>query len=159
MHDPPGSYRSDRCRMLSREFEAPQPCLLGRDVAGESEHIACGGSQHVGGVLTLTSPMIDLRSKRVGCDRRPDRFCSSLNERRARHLYLHGPLRELVCDRVNICHCPPSVVAPAEPAPTNLRAVSPLRRHHATGGGNAHRVVEKQRRLRLATVRLLSSLS
>src|SRR5450755_202336 len=92
--------------MLGREFETPQPCLLGRDVAGESEHIARGAAQNVGRVLTLTSPMIDLRSKRIGCDRRPDRYCSSLNQLSARHLDLHSPLPELMRDSVNICHCP-----------------------------------------------------
>lgn len=106
MHDSPGVYRSDRRRMLGREFEAPQPCLLGRDVAGESEHIARGASQHVGGMLTLTPPMIDLRSKRIGCDRRPDRFCSSLNELRARHLDLRRALVQLDCNRLNIRHKP-----------------------------------------------------
>jgi hypothetical protein len=136
--------RSCRYRVLGREFEAPQACLLRRDIAGETEHIARRTAQHVGGVLTLTAPMIDLRSKRIGCDRRPDRFCSSLNQLRACHLDLHSPLRELMRDSVNICHRPTvRHVAPARAGPTNLRAASPVRRHNATRGANADRVVEK----------------
>jgi hypothetical protein len=101
--------RRPRCggrRVFGSLLEPPQPCFLGSHVAREAEHLVCCGTQHVGNVLALAATVIDLGSKRVGCDRRPDRFCRSLNELSTRHLGLHRALTEFVRDRVNVRHRP-----------------------------------------------------
>src|SRR5450432_2237820 len=99
-------------------------------------------------MLALAAAVIDLGSKGIGCDRRPDRFCCRLNELSTRHLDLRRALTEFLRDRVNVRHRPthpfirPS--APARAGPTNLRVASPAQRHNATRGGRTATVVESQ---------------
>ncbi|MDQ1485868.1 MAG: hypothetical protein QOJ62_1561 [Actinomycetota bacterium] len=112
--------------MLGRHGNPPQPRLLRLDVDRKMSNGTARRAELFADVCAITTAACNLRSKGIGCDRRPDRCGCGLHEVGAGEVYLIGALLELTPDCVEMVGHPQTPFAAdagATTGVTNVRGI------------------------------------